>query len=681
MIYNACITCLRFIVRGFYSSHFSVMIHSLHISFLIFLSITFSLPLLLLLLFQLALAPMVRTGSLPLRILSREYGVDMVYSEETVDLKLAKCIRCVDEATGLISYVNPSSNNVVNSSGGSSGAAPVDLDSLYKVFHTYPGERVVLQLGTGDAVSALKAAEVVARDVRAIDINMGCPKLFSLQGAMGSALLTKPEVVADIISTLKRNLNVPITCKIRLLSSPQQTVQLVQTAERCGASAIAVHSRFRDDRPRHRAVPSLQTPLVVDAVSVPVIHNGDVFVWQDIDRYRAASGTNSVMIARGALWNPSVFGGRRYHVNEEGERVAPDTANYEGWDVDACNDVDASMALEETKQQRQQSSSNSNSTSTSTSSSGLASVPVWRLSPLDAAARAALPRAIVPWCKPLYGYGGGPFAKDAAASTSAASKRAGANGQHVKGQESKSAMLTGKDEEDNDDESDDNYGDADGNEATTVRGERVMLRARAVDTYCPRNLNWEWEDEAEFAERAPLRMAPAMQCARRLVAVGTAVGNAVANTKYTLTEMLKTYPKVSSHKDYPSLLASKTFEALDEALEKVSDAPGAGFPLRLPFHPRSYELRPVAQEEGAENAKIHASLRTKKTKKRAAEAKLLALERGREAKLHSWVVNEGGEGEAGDKGDVTHASISDSTTASTVPTQDATAMISDRDGS
>lgn len=53
---------------------------------------------------------------------------------------------------------------------------------MTRVFQTYPGERVVVQLGAADAVSALAAASVVARDCRAIDLNMGCPKLFSLQG-------------------------------------------------------------------------------------------------------------------------------------------------------------------------------------------------------------------------------------------------------------------------------------------------------------------------------------------------------------------------------------------------------------------------------------------------------------------------------------------------------------------
>ncbi|XP_009149716.1 uncharacterized protein LOC103873037 isoform X2 [Brassica rapa] len=70
-------------------------------------------------------------------------------------------------------------------------------------------------MGTSDAVRALKAAEIVCNDVAAVDINMGCPKAFSIQGGMGAALLTKPELIHDILATLKRNLDVPVTCSFK----------------------------------------------------------------------------------------------------------------------------------------------------------------------------------------------------------------------------------------------------------------------------------------------------------------------------------------------------------------------------------------------------------------------------------------------------------------------------------
>lgn len=76
-------------------------------------------------------------------------------------------------------------------------------------------EKVVLQLGTANADRALKVAKMVENDVAAIDINMGCPKEFSLKGGMGAALLSDPERAKQILTTLIANVQVPVTCKIR----------------------------------------------------------------------------------------------------------------------------------------------------------------------------------------------------------------------------------------------------------------------------------------------------------------------------------------------------------------------------------------------------------------------------------------------------------------------------------
>lgn len=76
-------------------------------------------------------------------------------------------------------------------------------------------DRVVLQLGTANAERALRVAKMMENDVAAIDINMGCPKEFSIKGGMGAALLANPDRAKDILRTLVQNTKVPITCKIR----------------------------------------------------------------------------------------------------------------------------------------------------------------------------------------------------------------------------------------------------------------------------------------------------------------------------------------------------------------------------------------------------------------------------------------------------------------------------------
>ncbi|GAB2279244.1 hypothetical protein Dimus_013892, partial [Dionaea muscipula] len=144
------------------------------------------------------------------------------------------------------------------------------------------------------------------KDVAAVDINMGCPKSFSVSGGMGAALLSKPEMIHDILTTLKRNLDIPITCKIRLLKTSQDTVELARRIEKTGVSAIAVHGRRIPDKPRDPAKWDEIAEVVV-ALSIPVIANGDVFSYEDFQRLKLATGASSVMVARGALWNASIF--------------------------------------------------------------------------------------------------------------------------------------------------------------------------------------------------------------------------------------------------------------------------------------------------------------------------------------------------------------------------------------
>jgi len=245
------------------------------------------------------LAPMVRVGTLPMRLLAAEYGADIVYGEELVDKRVMHCRRF--------------ENNILNT---------VDfLDKNDKlVYRTCPEEygRSVFQIGTGDAVTALKAAEIVCGDVAAIDINMGCPKHFSTSGGMGAKLLKQPETVRDILTTLRRNLPTtkPLTCKIRLLEKVEDTVELVRIIESCGVTAMGLHGRYVPQRPREPAHWNL-IKEVVAAMSVPVIANGDIFRHADFQRMRDETGAASSMCARGAQWNASIF-------SSEGLRPVPE---------------------------------------------------------------------------------------------------------------------------------------------------------------------------------------------------------------------------------------------------------------------------------------------------------------------------------------------------------------------
>jgi tRNA-dihydrouridine synthase len=105
------------------------------------------------------LAPMVRASSLPFRSLAMKYGADYVYSEEIIDKRMMKASRLWNEKLQTIDYVIASENVII--------------------FRTVPQEKpkLIVQLGTASAETALQAALVIQSDVAGIDINMGCPKV------------------------------------------------------------------------------------------------------------------------------------------------------------------------------------------------------------------------------------------------------------------------------------------------------------------------------------------------------------------------------------------------------------------------------------------------------------------------------------------------------------------------
>lgn len=107
-------------------------------------------------------------------------------------------------------------------------------------------------------------------DVAAIDINMGCPKEFSIKGGMGVALMGKPEKALNILKTLVCNLSIPVTCKIRIFKTREDTLKLVELLVSSGIKAISIHGRTRDERPQH-AVHTDIIRYVAEKVSIPVI--------------------------------------------------------------------------------------------------------------------------------------------------------------------------------------------------------------------------------------------------------------------------------------------------------------------------------------------------------------------------------------------------------------------------
>ncbi|XP_071460622.1 tRNA-dihydrouridine(20) synthase [NAD(P)+]-like isoform X9 [Marmota flaviventris] len=240
---------------------------------------------------KLILAPVVRVGTLPMRLLALDYGADIVYCEELIDLKMLQCKRVVNEVLKTVDFVAPDDR---------------------VIFRTCEREqsRVVFQMGTSDAERALAVARLVENDVAGIDVNMGCPKEYSTKGGMGAALLSDPDKIEKILSTLVKGTRRPVTCKICILPSLEDTLSLVKRIERTGIAAITVHGRKREERPQH-PVSCEVIKAIAETLSIPVIANGGshehIQQHLDIEEFRQATAASSVMVARAAMWNPSIF--------------------------------------------------------------------------------------------------------------------------------------------------------------------------------------------------------------------------------------------------------------------------------------------------------------------------------------------------------------------------------------
>jgi len=141
-----------------------------------------------------------------------------------------------------------------------------------------------------------------------LDINLGCAvKAISARGA-GSRMLRDMQNVFSLISTLTKELPIPVTTKIRLGwdETTKNHVEIAQMLEDAGSSLITVHARTRSQHFQHEA-DWHAIAEVKQAVQVPVIGNGDVKTVQDIDSMLNHTGCDAVMIGRAAIGNPWIF--------------------------------------------------------------------------------------------------------------------------------------------------------------------------------------------------------------------------------------------------------------------------------------------------------------------------------------------------------------------------------------
>ena len=221
------------------------------------------------------LGPMAGVTDLPFRLLCREQGAGLL---------------CMEMVSAKAIYYNNR-----------------NTESLLEI---HPDEKPVsLQLfGSDPKIMSEMAKRIEERPFAILDINMGCPVPKVVKNGEGSALMKEPKLVYDIVSSIVKAIEKPVTVKIRKGFDDEHVnaVEIAKIIEEAGASAVAVHGRTREQYYSGKADWDI-IRQVKEAVSVPVIGSGDVTSPQKAEEMVRMTGCDGIMIARGAQGNPWIF--------------------------------------------------------------------------------------------------------------------------------------------------------------------------------------------------------------------------------------------------------------------------------------------------------------------------------------------------------------------------------------
>ena len=241
------------------------------------------------------LAPMVGASELAFRLLCRQYGTELAYTPMMSAHKFAH-----------------------------------DEDYRRQEFQTCAADRpLVCHFCANEPQDFADAARAAAPYCDAIDLNLGCPQRTAYLGHFGSYLLDGKDrqLVCSIVRAGAQAVSLPIFCKIRLLDTLEETIELCRQLQDSGASLIAIHARYRASwerkGPGARDGPALleQVTEIKKHLNIPVITNGNTITYDDVVQNLKSTAAAGLMSAEGILDNPALFLPRLGKATDTNKRV------------------------------------------------------------------------------------------------------------------------------------------------------------------------------------------------------------------------------------------------------------------------------------------------------------------------------------------------------------------------